>query len=204
MDTPSRGMLGWVGIFRLALVQMALGSIVVLTTSVVMPAVAAVGAVLLFALIALQVLWYLHWLPPEGAAATLVWLDAFTANVDRTWRNPNLLWWHGRMWAIDHGASLYFHHSWDAGVGDPARFAAQAWDGSDHVFAAVLPGVAGVDAELRSRLSGEVFAQLLDEVPDAWLTPVPGAPSATALRAAYVSFLEARLRSDAWLPKEAS
>src|SRR3954463_4077061 len=49
--------------------------------------------------------------PDPVAAARVLWLDALTANVDRSWRNPNLLMWHGRMWAIDHGACLYFHHS---------------------------------------------------------------------------------------------
>ena len=50
----------------------------------------------------------------RGAAAIL-WLDAFVANVDRSWRNPNLLVWHGKVWAIDHGAALYFHHGWPNG-----------------------------------------------------------------------------------------
>ena len=66
--------------------------------------------------------------PGSGEAARVLWLDAFTANVDRSWRNPNLLVWHGDLWLIDHGASLYFHHTWSGGVTDPARFAAQAWD----------------------------------------------------------------------------
>ena len=67
-------------------------------------------------------------------AATVLWLDAFCANVDRSWRNPNLLLWHGDLWVIDHGASLYFHHGWRSGVTDPAKFAAQAWDVGGHVF----------------------------------------------------------------------
>ena len=56
----------------------------------------------------------------------VLWLDAFCANVDRTWRNPNLLFWHGDLWVIDHGAALYFHHGWGGGVTDPDRFAAPA------------------------------------------------------------------------------
>ena len=64
----------------------------------------------------------------------MLWLDAFTANVDRSWRNPNLLLWHGDLWVIDHGASLYFHHGWRSGVSDPAKFAAQPWDVGGHVF----------------------------------------------------------------------
>ena len=62
--------------------------------------------------------------PPSPAeAARVLWLDAFTANVDRTWSNPNLLVWHGQTWAIDHGAALYFHHSWPGRGADPSRFA---------------------------------------------------------------------------------
>ncbi len=70
----------------------------------------------------------------DDEGARVLWLDAFTANVDRSWRNPNLLLWHGDLWLIDHGASLYFHHGWSSGPGDPARFAAQPWDIAGHVF----------------------------------------------------------------------
>lgn len=52
--------------------------------------------------------------PDAAVAAQILWLDAFTANVDRSWRNPNRLVWHGRLWAIDHGAALYFHHRWSS------------------------------------------------------------------------------------------
>ena len=70
---------------------------------------------------------------PDIAARTL-WLDALVANVDRSWRNPNLLVWHGDLWLIDHGAALYFHHAWSGGITDPARFAAQPYDVGDHVL----------------------------------------------------------------------
>ncbi len=85
---------------------------------------------------------------PADSAARVLWLDAFTANVDRTWRNPNLLLWHDDLWVIDHGASLYFHHGWSGGVGDPARFATQPWDVRDHVFGSHVDRLATVDAEI--------------------------------------------------------
>jgi hypothetical protein len=135
---------------------------------------------------------------PADTAARVLWLDAFTANVDRTWRNPNLLLWHDDVWVIDHGASLYFHHGWSGGVGDPARFAAQAWDVRDHVFGAHVDRLAGVDADLT--LTDADLAAAVAEVPDTWLEPVPGADSPAELRAAYVSFLSARLATRAWLP----
>src|SRR5687768_5678145 len=50
-------------------------------------------------------------------AATVVWFDAWVLNVDRSWRNPNLLRWHDEMWLIDHGAALYFAHNWPSAAG---------------------------------------------------------------------------------------
>jgi hypothetical protein len=134
----------------------------------------------------------------------VLWLDAFVANVDRSWRNPTLLLWHGNLWVIDHGASLYFHHGWSGGVGDPARFAAQAWSADDHIFREHAAELPSVDAELHGRLGAEVFAEVLAEVPDGWLEPVPGANDPAAVRAAYVDFLSARLGSRLWLPQAAA
>ena len=47
-----------------------------------------------------------------GVASLAVWFDAFVTNVDRTARNPNLLYWHKSPYFIDHGAALYFQHNW--------------------------------------------------------------------------------------------
>ena len=138
----------------------------------------------------------------DDEGARVLWLDAFTANVDRTWRNPNLLRWHGDLWVIDHGAALYFHHAWGGGVTAPDRFAAQPWDMAHHVFGSRVGGLAAVDAEAADVLAREVFAEVLADVPDTWLEPVPGADSPDALRAAYVEFLTARLGTRQWLPLE--
>jgi HipA-like kinase len=131
--------------------------------------------------------------------ARVLWLDAFTANVDRTWRNPNLLLWHDDLWVIDHGASLYFHHGWSSGVGDPGRFAVQPWDAREHVFGAHLDQLPVVDTSIH--LSEADLVAALAEVPDRWLEPIPGAESPDDLRAAYVSFLAARLATRTWLPR---
>ena len=139
----------------------------------------------------------------DDEGARVLWLDAFTANVDRSWRNPNLLVWHGELWAIDHGACLYFHHGWSGGVGSPARFAAQPYDASDHVLAAYRGGLSDVDAELAPRVTRELLEEVAAMVPDVWLEPVPGAETPDALRAAYVEFLLARVNGErAWLPAE--
>ncbi len=132
--------------------------------------------------------------------AVVLWLDAFTANVDRSWRNPNLLVWHDDLWVIDHGASLYFHHAWAAGVGDPARFAAQRWDASDHVLGAWADRLDEAEARIAPLLGEQAFADALAQVPDEWLEPVEGAPTPQDVRAAYVAFLTARLGTRQWLP----
>jgi hypothetical protein len=140
-------------------------------------------------------------LPPgDDVAARVLWLDAFTANVDRSWRNPNLLLWHGDLWVIDHGAALYFHHAWGNGVGDPTRFADQPWDPSTHVLLRYADHLAEVDEAIRGQLDEPLFRDVLGQVPDEWLEPVPGAENADAVRAAYVGFLSARLGTRQWLP----
>ncbi len=138
--------------------------------------------------------------PDPQVAARVLWLDALTANVDRSWRNPNLLMWHGRLWSIDHGACLYFHHSWSGGITSPERFAVQPYDASDHVLSAHLDGVAAADAELAPRVTTDLLREVVDMVPADWLEPVPGA-DAEQVRAAYVDFLLARVSGDRpWLP----
>lgn len=136
-------------------------------------------------------------------ASAILWLDAFIANVDRSFRNPNLLVWGGRLWAIDHGASLYFHHAWSGGVTDPQRFAQLAWSADDHVLREYLPRLAAADERLRAMLDDQTLVDIVEEIPEDWLEAVPGAETPAALRRAYVAFLTARLASRGWLPKVA-
>ena len=124
-------------------------------------------------------------------ASRIVALDVLVANVDRTARNPNLLWWHDELWLIDHGASLYWHHGWDgAGGADALAAAAERQDARarDHVLLPLADqlGRAG-DALVRS-LDDGVLASAVDAVPDDWLEDAGG----TALRPAYVAWLRAR------------
>ena len=139
---------------------------------------------------------------PRDEASRVLWLDGLVANVDRSARNTNLLIWHRRLWAIDHGACLRFHHAWGA----PERFAAGAYQWGDHV----LTGRGDpwtVHAELSARVNLERLAVILAQVPDAWLLPDPtrpdpqAPPDAAAARSAYVDHLLARLAAaDRWLP----
>lgn len=143
--------------------------------------------------------------PDPLDAARIIWLDALTANVDRSWRNPNLLVWHQDLWAIDHGACLYFHHSWSGGIGSPERFARQPYDASDHVLAAYLPGVPQVDADLAPRVTADLLREVVGLVPEEWLEVPPGASGVGAVRDAYVEFLLARVSGErSWLPRESA
>jgi len=143
--------------------------------------------------------------PSPQMAARILWLDAFTANIDRTWSNPNLLVWHGQTWAIDHGAALYFHHSWPTRGSDPARFAAQPFDATKHVLRDVADDLSPLHDDLaaaaRAALDGDV-GDLLNQVPDEWLEPTDAMPDPEAVRAAYRLSLLARLDNpSAWLPE---
>ena len=111
-------------------------------------------------------------------AADILWLDALTANVDRTWGNPNLLVWHGEPWCIDHGAALYFHHQWPSRAPDPGRFAAQSFDVSRHVLVDVAGNLRAAHEKLTSLVSEELLDEVTDQVPDLWLeqAPEPGLP----------------------------
>ena len=143
--------------------------------------------------------------PDPDAAARVIWLDALTANVDRSWRNPNLLVWHKELWAIDHGACLYFHHSWSGGITSPERFARQPYDVSDHVLSTYLSGVVDADAELAPRVTPELLREVVDQVPEEWLEVPPGADGPRAVREAYVDFLTARVTGErSWLPRKSA
>ena len=134
-------------------------------------------------------------------AGAILWLDAWTANVDRTWANPNLLVWHGRTWAIDHGASLWFHHSWPSRPPDVSRFVGQPFDPSGHVLAAVAEPVAAT----HERLGPLVTDAVVEEVVGARARRVArdhraACPTRMPSRAAYVEHLTLRLADPAaWI-----
>lgn len=128
--------------------------------------------------------------PPEPTASEVVFLDALLSNVDRTARNPNLLCWHRRLWLIDHGAALYFHHAW-AEAPDPALGTFPQV--KDHVLLPWATDLRGAAARLAGRLAGGAVAVAVGEVPDALLGGEPRFPTPAEHRAAYVSHLERRL-----------
>ncbi|GAA4868876.1 HipA family kinase [Kitasatospora terrestris] len=130
-------------------------------------------------------------------AGRIVWLDALTGNVDRTVHNPNLMVWHGRLWLIDNGAGLIFHHRWSGARASLLK----AYDLSGHALGAHGPDVAAADRELAPRVTAELLREVVALVPDAWLADEPGFGSPDEVREAYVGHLAARAAGSAhWLP----
>lgn len=136
---------------------------------------------------------------PDGdLASRILWFDALVGNVDRSWRNPNLLVWHGDVWLIDHGATLYFHHAWSSAD----RAVARPFDASDHVLAPFANRLAEADAALAPLVTADLLGEVVDLVPDGWLDGEPGFDTVAALRAAYVEHLLARVSEPrVWLPE---
>ena len=130
--------------------------------------------------------------PVSGAlASAIVALDVFAANVDRTARNPNLLWHGGELWLIDHGASLYWHHGWDGSDGMDALAASAARPFArvaDHVLLAAADQLPTAGAALAAAVDDATIARAVAAVPDVWLDGAGGAE----LRAAYHLWLRAR------------
>ncbi len=132
-----------------------------------------------------------------GWAARVLWFDAYAGNVDRSWRNPNMLSWHRRPYLIDHGATLTFHHSWPIATGWPRR----PYDAAEHALVAAAAPVQFVDAGLAAAITDDVLGAAVDEVPDSWLAgwlsevwegQGAGFDDLAAVRARYVELLSAR------------
>jgi hypothetical protein len=94
-------------------------------------------------------------------------------NIDRSWRNPNLLVWHGDIWLIDHGAALYFHHNWPAA--DPAR----PFDARQHVLLERATGLAAAHDALAPLLTEGLLTEVTGLVPPQWFSE-RGAPAYVA------------------------
>jgi hypothetical protein len=128
--------------------------------------------------------------------AHIVWLDMYLTNVDRTPRNTNMLVWHKQLWLIDHGAALYFHHNW----GDHKAQAIKSFPMiKDHVLLPQLDATALRVADARAKvvLTMQFLYDLLEMVPDEWLTYKSPFTEASAARTAYLEFLMTRLDNSA-------
>lgn len=126
---------------------------------------------------------------PEFAGRVL-WFDAWLGNVDRSWRNPNLLLWHGRPYLIDHGATLTFAHAWTSPV--------RPYDAGDHVFIGCSPDLDAAEEDFAPRVSAELLTDALRWVPDDFFTD-PAHPDESRQR--YRDGLLARFAArENWLP----
>lgn len=136
----------------------------------------------------------------EDTASRIVWLDAFITNVDRTFRNTNMLMWHKELWLIDHGASFYFHHSW-------TNLEKQAQTSfsliKDHVLLPQAGKLEEVDAEFRAKLSEEKLKEIIEGLPDEWLQWPETEETPEEIKEAYFRFLKIRLTNSRTFIKEA-
>jgi hypothetical protein len=133
-------------------------------------------------------------------ASQIVWLDCLLTNVDRTARNTNMLIWNKELWLIDHGAALYFHHSWDNWEVQAVKPFVQV---KDHVLLRWASELIKVDAAFRVVLTPERIRQIVALIPDEWLTDGATADSVVERREVYLQFLTSRVAASEIFVKEA-
>lgn len=123
-------------------------------------------------------------------ASQIVWLDAYITNVDRTFKNTNMLIWHKELWLIDHGACLYFHHSWNNWQQHAQSPFALI---KDHVLLPQASLLKEVDAEFKTILTPEILEEIVNTIPLEWLLWEDTDETPVTLRNVYLQFLQTRL-----------
>ena len=123
-------------------------------------------------------------------ASKIVWLDAFLTNIDRTFRNTNMLIWNKELWLIDHGASFYFHHTWDNWEQNAKSDFVYV---KDHVLLNRATQLDEVNAQFTAILNEELFRTLVDQIPSEWLQWEGSELSEDEIRNVYHQFLSIRL-----------
>ena len=125
-------------------------------------------------------------------ASQIVWFDAFVTNVDRTARNPNMLLWHRKLYLIDHGASLYFHHDWQSAE----KFVESSFAPiREHILLPMAESISSADQSMSQKLDPAFFMRLVSEIPEDWLD--------AGKRGLYVDLLSRRLKASANFVEEA-
>jgi hypothetical protein len=138
--------------------------------------------------------------PDADLASRIVWFDAYVTNVDRTARNANMLMWHRKLWLIDHGAALYFHHSWtdmDQRSKDPFRLI------REHVLLPFADSIAAIDESMKTAMTEDVINAVVSLVPDDWMTDHAPFSSTADNRQGYVDYLTKRLDAPRQFVEEA-
>ncbi len=126
----------------------------------------------------------------ELTASKIVWMDAFLTNVDRTRLNPNMMMWNNELWLIDHGASLYFHHSWrpvEEAIADPFPFI------KTHALLPMASRLEEADKLMRQAITPRTLSKIVDLIPEEWLTEPESEISPEERRETYRRFLTGRL-----------
>ena len=140
--------------------------------------------------------------PAADLASRIVWFDAYVTNVDRTVRNTNMLMWHRRLWLIDHGATLYFHHS-PGWIADRSRARDPFVLIKEHVLRRAATMLDSVDAAMAGRLTADIIAGIVDLIPVSWLGDGASEGEAATYRAGYRDYLLDRLASPRAFVEEA-
>jgi hypothetical protein len=130
--------------------------------------------------------------PDAELASRIVWFDAYVTNVDRTPRNANMLMWHHRLWLIDHGAALYFHHAWkdmEQRSKDPFTLI------KEHILLPFASAIEKADQEMTAVITEAVIRGVVDLVPDDWMKDNSPFSTTAENRQAYVEYLTRRLEA---------
>lgn len=128
----------------------------------------------------------------EREASKIVWLDAFTTNIDRTVKNTNMLMWNKELWLIDHGATFYFHHSWhdyEKAARTPFPYI------KDHVLLPQANMVQQINDEMIAFLSDNKLRKLTNLIPQNWLEWEGAEMKPEEIREVYFKFLLLRRNS---------
>jgi len=133
-------------------------------------------------------------------ASKIVLTDSIISNIDRTAKNTNLLSWNKELWVIDNGASFYFHHNW------------QTWENhltrtfpliKDHVLLEFANNLNEASQHITTQLNTEKIEEIISLIPEDWLESDADAFSPNDMRAAYTTYLKAKLAMIDKLVKEA-
>ncbi|MFO7447981.1 MAG: HipA family kinase [Ignavibacteriaceae bacterium] len=133
-------------------------------------------------------------------ASSIVWFDAYITNVDRTPRNTNMLMWHKRLWLIDHGASLYFHHTWNSYIEKSMEPFSLI---KDHVLLRFADSLEETDKKMTGILTSDIIESIIESIPDVWLSGNSNFQNSDEYRNAYTKYLVKRLKSSHIFTEEA-
>ncbi len=133
-------------------------------------------------------------------ASEVVWLDAYLTNIDRTFKNTNMLLWHNELWLIDQGASLYFHYTWT----NWEKHAVSPFpEIKNHCLLGYADSLREVDARFKALLTADKIDGIVNLIPEEWLNWGEGEPSAEEIKATYATFLKRRVMHSENFIKEA-